>query len=1032
MADSSLTLSGNKLQSQATGVVSSNNLAVTATNVTLTGADVIAPAVIDDGEGTVSGAFATLNDQSVSGAVSATTAANADVSAYSVKAIGAVTNSALAVDSNSVIAKAQGAVTTNATTLSIAASLDAGDAVASGVTNGATIANVQSIADTADITATVTTSGPNTIANWADSLDNSSMSASSNILQAIADGTNATNTLAVTATSLSTPADAAGFAYVDTAADGGVTTDAAFSVANVQSTGTGAVSATLGDMATVKNFVDYATSDSSVTANSNQFSAFATSNKASNGLTLAATDLASDGGVVNVQSSSADVSATVGDLDNAGALTELAFDVYNSSVAVNSNVALGSSIGNSAANTLAASATNLSGTGDGGQGYAEGTNTPTAYASANYSVANQQSVDSDSSSTTSVNTTFGIDQSLDYDLSNSKLSVSNNTQFGEALGNSATNKLSLTATDVGAGIAPTAALSNTQYGDTVNVESSSYMTGYEDFRQSYVLNVKLVDCLLSDRLRYADQTSKLFEFLSSEFDSCEGFFEAYYAGGRDAPGLLSGLVGAWKKFVPTAIASSRNLSHVTQLLMSLSESLLETLANDVDELPEFVSANLPDILVRAPELVPERLERLGFEVQDLAAIREHPGIVRSMFSKGLFELTIANLEYAYHEIFGENDLEPLRAGNYTTLRETNHAVLIERIERDFDLYLHDVLLELQENSNEDAQAILAIIRRDNLDENDLREFLGRQATLLPSLENVPDKLHAMLFQLHSIEPTWANCLTFMGGEGFDKESLVAYLDQEDVRAAILTDPIPSDTNTQPLRQFLIEAATLCDAAYQEYAQALPMPFKKFPEGLERTKLRILIAEGKITFTKDSLDALADETDLQALFVAANIETYLADPGKFALDDDFREQLLRAEIGNEDKRALIELMDLNALNGLPERAALIGPILDRIDTNISRLDANIAHSLITHSRPIATQISLFNKCHSVLTDDDVRVVLANLPRPFSEITTGYQTPRLMNSPENIALVKWLDSRNIISSWSEGWLFTDDIRVNLKRR
>ncbi len=45
----------------------------------------------------------------------------------------------------------------------------------------------------------------------------------------------------------------------------------------------------------------------------------------------------------------------------------------------------------------------------------------------------------------------------------------------------------------------------------------------EDFRQSYVLNVNLVDSLLSDRSRYFDQTQKLFEFLSSEFDSCEGF-----------------------------------------------------------------------------------------------------------------------------------------------------------------------------------------------------------------------------------------------------------------------------------------------------------------------------------------------------------------------------------------------------------------------------------------------------------------------------------------------------------------------------
>jgi len=554
----------------------------------------------------------------------------------------------------------------------------------------------------------------------------------------------------------------------------------------------------------------------------------------------------------------------------------------------------------------------------------------------------------------------------------------------------------------------------------------------EDFRQSYVLNVKLVDCLLSDPVRYADQTAKLFEFLSSDFESCEAFFDAYYAAGQDVAGLLSGLAVAWKDYIPTAIASPRNISHVAQLLASVPDTLLETLANDFAELSEFVAAKLPEILAHAPELAPERLERVGFEVQDLAAIKDHPGIVRDMFEKGRFELTIANLEYGYQEISGETDLESLRARNYTTIRSTNNAVLIERVERDFDCYLQDVLLELPGNSSEDAAAILAIIRRDTLDEDDLGEFLGRQTVLLPTLEDVPAKLHAMLFRHDVIEPTWANCLAFIEGDGFDAESLVAYLDREDVRAAIATEPMASDAATHPLRQFLVGAATLSDAAYQEYVRALPKPFQNFPKGLDQAKLRILIAERKITFDKASLDALATEPALQLLFLAANVVTYLAAPDTFELDDEFRERLLRAEIDIGHKRAIVDLMDLGTLPDLPERAALIGPIIDRSEAKIPELDAGVVQTLIAHSRPISTQIALFNAYHSVLTDADVRQVLDSLPRPFSEIRTGYSSPRLTKTVENLALVKWLDSRNIISSWSEAGFFSDDIRVNLYRR
>ena len=554
----------------------------------------------------------------------------------------------------------------------------------------------------------------------------------------------------------------------------------------------------------------------------------------------------------------------------------------------------------------------------------------------------------------------------------------------------------------------------------------------EDFRQSYVLNVKLVDCLLSDRSRYLDQKEKFFEFLSSEFESCEGFFDAYYPSGRDVAGLLSGLANAWKDLVPTAIASPNNISHVTQMVSKLPESLLETLAWKFEELPEFVSANLSEILANSPELAPERLAILDFEVKDLASIKEHSEIVRAMFEKGLFELTIANLEYAYQAILGEDNLEPLRERNFTTIRSTNNETLMERIERDFDLYLLDILLELQGNSKEDAPAILAVIRHDSLDQDNLREFLERQTTLLPNLEDVPERLHPMLFELKMIEPTWVNCLAFIEGEGFEAESLVGYLEQEAIRKAILEHSIPSDKDSSPLCQFLFNASSFSDAAYRDYAHALPKPFETFPEDFELTNLQILVDEGKIKFSKESLDALTDIRELQVLFVTANIDTYLAAPDSFALDDDFLEDLLQSEIDLTTKFQIVELMDLGALVDLPNRAALIGSILHIANVENLHLDEDIVRSLVQHSKPVEVQISLLNKFHHLLSDDEVRQVLANLPQPFSEIKIGYHTPRLMMNSENLELVEWLKSRNIISSWSAIGLLENEIKVNLYRR
>lgn len=554
----------------------------------------------------------------------------------------------------------------------------------------------------------------------------------------------------------------------------------------------------------------------------------------------------------------------------------------------------------------------------------------------------------------------------------------------------------------------------------------------EDFRQSYVLNVTLVDTMLSAAGHYQSQLQDFFGFVSTEFENCEDFFDAYYSSGRDVSGLLGALVEVWKGLVHSFIASPNNISHISQLLSSIPESALRKLAKDFQELSEFVSVNLAGILVNSPEISPERLLLLDFEVKDLAEIEESGNVVKSFFNEGRFEINITNLEFAYQVILGRGNLEPMRKRNFTTIRSTNSEILMLRIERDFDCYFTNVILLLEDNSEEDISAILAVIGRDNIDGDDIRIFLERQTVLLPALEEVPVRLRTMLFEMRKVEPAWSNCRAYIESDAFEETVLTGYLEQDQVREVLLKEPIPSDSASLILRKFLFEARSLSDVAYRQYIRALPNQFKKPPEELEPNKLGILINEGKITFTQESFGALEGKMELQVLFVAENIDKYLVAPDALGLDDSFLEKLLGSKIDDVAKLHVIELMDLGDLAGHKERSGLIGQIIHKNDADISGVDGSIAQSLVLNSRPLATQIYLFNKYQSLLTDDGVRSVLANLPAPFSELKTGHKTPKLQRTPENLALVKWLESRKFISSWSESGLLSDEIKVNLFRR
>ena len=553
----------------------------------------------------------------------------------------------------------------------------------------------------------------------------------------------------------------------------------------------------------------------------------------------------------------------------------------------------------------------------------------------------------------------------------------------------------------------------------------------DDFRQSYVLNVALVDCLLADPARYAGQITKLLEFLSGNFERAEEFFDVYYAGGTGVPSLLDALAEKWSGFVPAVISSGRNISHVTRMLSSLSERRLRELATLFGRLPKFVTENLPQILAVVPELDPARLASLGVEVEDLASIETHQVVLRHMFEKGLFELSFDNLAYAYAMLLGEKDVESLRSCNYTTLRAVRDPTLLARVERDFGVYLVEVLLELRDNNQESPEALLAIIDRDDVDEEAVERLLTRQTTFIPVLEDVPSRWVPKLFDLGRIQPTWSNCLTFMEEEGYEEEQLADYLDRDEVRAIIRQDPIPDDDGAAGLRRFLLNAGSLGDEAYREYISALPRPFKAFPEGVGHDKLQKLIDERKIVFAKDTFDALAGDRDLQVSFVANNIQTYLAGETGISIDDDFREDLVETDIEDAQRHALIGSMDFALLPDAPGRAAVIAPILERVDRPLPKLSADQARLLIENAGSVRSKVLLLNKAANLLPDEMVLDILASLPAPYSRIRKGYFTPYLDASAENLELITWLDERDIISSWSRSSL-TGEIRVNLKRR
>jgi hypothetical protein len=554
----------------------------------------------------------------------------------------------------------------------------------------------------------------------------------------------------------------------------------------------------------------------------------------------------------------------------------------------------------------------------------------------------------------------------------------------------------------------------------------------EDFRQDYVLNVKIVDSLLGDPVAFGPQTARFFEYIAANFAKCAAFFGIYYARGVAVPELVAGLVKAWPGFVPTAIASATDLTHIANIISHLPAEDLATHTKKHPALSGFVSVNLPRILALGIDFEPERLKLLRIESSDLASVEGHHAIVRVLVDEGLYELSVRNLDFIFRTRLGTDDENRLHKQHYTSVLAAGNDRLEQKIDAEFEDYLYNVLLELPDNSEESVAAITAIVSREELNPDSVKAFLQRQSEQLPSLDQVPAHLYPMLFEIEKIEASWENCRAFLSSETYDAEILTAYLSKGENVAALSPLPISGDDDVFPLREFLIGNDALDDDAYTTYVRALPKRFGKFPENLGSGKLRTVIEEKKIIFSNEALSTLGEDSDLKTLFIARNIDRYLEIEDQCPLEDDLRERLLGSDIQDDRKVRIIGAMDLTLLPALPSRSAIVGPILARADADTIKIDAEAARALILNSRPVSVQISLFNKFRTKLDKQQVRDVLVSLPKPFSDIKPGWVTPRIESNDANLELVAWLKARGIISSWKRGGLFDDDIRINLFRK
>lgn len=537
----------------------------------------------------------------------------------------------------------------------------------------------------------------------------------------------------------------------------------------------------------------------------------------------------------------------------------------------------------------------------------------------------------------------------------------------------------------------------------------------EDFGQSYVLNRHLFDCLFDNPSKYQVQISSALRYIAAHFADCEAFFNSYYERGRNVPALVTSLMAQWPAFPAVAAESEQSISHVARLAAYAPEKVLNEAPFADGPVAACLSMNTAEVLSEGVEIDPSKLSKLNIEVADLPALSDFTRMQKFAADEGLYSINIPNIRFVFEHSGDPAELSTLEMKHYSTVLGSANDSLRSSVEADFIRYVRHVLLKLEDNTGEESSAILAALRHDEVAIEYLEEFWSQQTTILSSLLEIPHHFHSFALEHRRIDVSWKNCMTFLSSESYNSDHLTSYLEDGGVMKALLASEIPGDKDALPLRQFLLNNESFDNDIYRSYVRSLPREFKVFPDELITDKLKIVIEERAVSFTVENFNSLADQPDLKALFVALNIDSFLAKVAEFEVDDDFRVRLLGSKISDEQKREIFENMDPALISADNLRASLIGPILDRTSFEPKEMGFELLQSLILNSKPLTVQISLLNKSRDALTEEQVRGIVAGLQEPFSEIAAFGKSPKIQNTPENRLLVEWLEQRQIISSW-----------------